>query len=153
MIVEICEVINTESRIFEPGEVISVSAETATKLGTKVRQYIPVAPLPKWQQEFCQCCEQFNGYQPGQCRNTRSIDDCPISKIIEAHGDADKLRGEFGQGITFEQIVQRWRSFDEPDSELFKKPLWFGALSEQIRLGKIELPDLEAEIYEVANLK
>ena len=91
----------------------------------------PVAPLPKWQHDFCIAHAMFNGWL-GNC--PCSLDNCLFSKIIVANGDIEKLRGlEIGQGITTDQVIDEWQGSGELSAVLFDKPVWLICMAEYLK--------------------
>jgi len=90
-----------------------------------------VAPLPQWQHDFCIAHAEFNQWR-GSC--PRSIDDCPISKIIDAGGNINLLRGcNLGQGITTDMVIDQWLIAGGSASKLFEKPTWLICLAEHVK--------------------
>ena len=91
---------------------------------------IPVVAFPQWQHDFCVAHAEFN-----QCRGSCpcSIDDCLLSRVIDAGGDIDRLRGlEIGQGITTDMVIDEWMDAGEPAEDLFKNPTWLICMAEVI---------------------
>ena len=94
---------------------------------------ISVSPIPQWQHDFCLAHAMFNNWQ-GQC--PYSIDECLISKIIEAGNCIEKMRGlDLGQGITTDMVIDEWLDTGEPAEELFRKPVSFICMAAYLANG------------------
>lgn len=85
---------------------------------------------PQWHEDFCSACGHFNNWR-GCC--PLSIDECLLSRIIDAEGDPSKLTGmEIGRGITSEQVIDQWISGGDSTHDLFKQPEGFICMAESI---------------------
>ena len=113
--------------------------ETKSFLPSKLRklEQTPrkhVVDLPEWQNNFCISHAEFNQWR--ECCPC-SLDDCLISRIIDADGDIDKLRGlEIGHGITSDQVIDEWIEAGEPVVGIFKAPMWVVCFADHLQKGK-----------------
>jgi len=106
--------------------------ETKSFLPSKLRKL--VGDLPDWQTDCCTAHTEFNSWR-GCC--PCSLDDCLISKIIDADGDIDKLRGlEIGHGITSDKVIDEWIEAGEPVADIFKAPMWVVCFADHLQKGK-----------------
>ena len=134
MLVEIIEQVKTKNGFLTAGEIVDLPESAFKKLGAKVRP-LPSnnqSPVPEWQHDFCLAHAMFNNWQ-GQC--PYSIDECLISKIIDAGNCIDKMRGlNLGRGITTDRVIDAWIVSGEPIKDLIAKPLWFFCMAEYLQL-------------------
>jgi hypothetical protein len=108
--------------------------ETKSFLAKKLRkpESNPGKPeiiLPQWQQDdLCLAHAMFNNWR-GTC--PCSLEVCLISKIFDAEGKIEKLRGsEIGQGITTDMVIDSWLGSGEPEKDIFKNPAWLICMAE-----------------------
>ena len=95
---------------------------------------VPMIELPEWQLDFCTAHGLFMGN--GTCCPF-TFDECPITRIIEAAGDIEKLRGiDLGQGVTSDQVIDTWLGSGEPAKDLFRKPVWLFCVAEHLANNK-----------------
>ena len=137
MLAEVLISIETKKGRLHAGDMIDISEVTAGKLSGKIRllRSIPTTTPakvsePEWQHDFCIAHAEFN-----HCRGSCpcSIGDCLISRVVDAGGDIDKLRGlEIGQGITTDMVIDGWQDAGEPAEELFENPTWLICMAEVI---------------------
>lgn len=126
MLVKILEPITTKQGTLKPGQLVDLSPVVIQRLAGKVRPIkavqTPVAPLPQWQYDFCTAHSFFNGWR-GQC--PKSIDDCLISRLIDAKGDLEALRPvEVVQGVTFGAVLALCQG-EQNEAYLRKHPVDF----------------------------
>ena len=82
------------------------------------------------QEDFCLTHTIFNGWR-GIC--PCSLDDCLFTKVLDANGDVEKLKGfDIGQGITTDQVIDEWLGSGEPLAVLFDKPAWLICMAEYL---------------------
>jgi len=120
-------------RLIANGKVKPVGQEPSQAELIHTRKGKQFTPEPQWQYDFCTAHAEFNQCQ-GSC--PCSIDDCLLSRVIDAGGDIDKLRGlEIGQGITTDMIIDEWMDAGEPAEDLFKSPTWLICMAEYQRMN------------------
>lgn len=91
-------------------------------------------PETQWQRGFCLNCSGFNNWR-GCC--PLSIDECLLSRILDADSDVEKLKGfSIGQGITTDDVIQWWNNAGESLMDLIAQPLWFICIAEYLHVEK-----------------
>jgi len=91
----------------------------------------PGVNVPEWHLDFCEACGDFNHWR-GRC--LLSLDDCILSRVINAEEDKKRFAGlVIGQGIAGAQIIDLLTSSGEPLEILFSKPLWLFCLAEYLK--------------------
>ena len=90
---------------------------------------------PQWQHDFCSACGDFNNWR-GYC--PLSIDECLLSRVIDAESDIDRLQGiTIGQGVKADDVLKIWIESGELIDNLFKKPVWLFCIAEHIKQQQI----------------
>lgn len=83
---------------------------------------VPKLFEPDWQYHFCTDHAEFNNWR-GSCPH--SIDDCLLTRVLDAKGNIDKIRGlDIGQGITTDMVIDEWLNSGEKIEVLFRDPIW-----------------------------
>lgn len=86
--------------------------------------------IKEWQGNFCDACGHFNGWR-GRC--PVDLDDCLLTKVIEA-STLDNLRGlEIGKGIKTDAVIDAWCNSGEAAEDLFNQPIWLLAMAEHLQ--------------------
>ena len=135
MLAEILEAITTKQGTLKPGQLIELSKVAMQRLAGKVRpiniNQPPVAPSPQWQHDFCSACGDLHNWR-GDC--PLAIDDCLLSKILDAENDVERLKGfTIVQGVKTDDVIQLWLNSGESMTTLIKQPLWFVCIAEYLK--------------------
>lgn len=117
-------------RVQSPPEIPLPTLKTLPPPNVKIES-TPVSPIPQWQHDFCQACGDYNNWR-GCC--TKSLNDCLLSRVIDAENDIERLKGTtIGQGVKTDDVLQLWCESGELMDDLFKKPVWLFCIAEHIK--------------------